>query len=72
MDDICITFGKNVKRLRRAKEVSQEELADKAGIHRSYLAGIESDEGRNPTLRVMGRIADALEADLIELLKSQG
>jgi transcriptional regulator with XRE-family HTH domain len=42
-------FGDRVRELRARKGVSQEALADQAGLHRTYLGGIERGE-RNPSL----------------------
>lgn len=58
--DICQRFGENVRRIRRAKDLSQEELAHRAGCHRTYISEVEGT-GRNPTIKVVGRIAEALE-----------
>lgn len=44
-------------------KLSQEELADRAGLDRTYVSGIERGR-RNPTVGVLQRIADALGADL--------
>jgi transcriptional regulator with XRE-family HTH domain len=59
-------FGDRVRELRRRKGISQEALADLAGLHRTYLGGIERGE-RNPDLVNIGRIADALGVPLAEL-----
>ena len=47
--------------------MSQEVLADKTGIHRTYIGGIERGE-RNPTLLMIHRIAEALGIPPAELL----
>lgn len=57
--DIRKRFGKRVKALRDAKGWSQEELADRAGMHRTYISAVERAV-RNPTLTVIERIARAL------------
>ena len=59
-------FGERVRALRTAKGYSQEELAFKAGVHRTYLGGIERGE-RNPLLKNIGAIAKALGVALSEL-----
>lgn len=64
--DIRKRFGKRVKALREAKGWSQEELADRAGLHRTYISAVERTV-RNPTLTVIGRIAKALEVSMTEL-----
>lgn len=58
--DICKRFGQNVRRIRRAQEMSQEELAHRADLHRTYLSSIERAGGRNPSLRAIDQIANAL------------
>ena len=59
-------FGERVRSLRQSKGLSQEELAFKAGMHRTYLGGIERGE-RNPSLRNIAAIAKALGVTLSEL-----
>ena len=60
--------GLNLQRLRREKGLSQEELAHLAEIHQTYLSGVERGK-RNPTITVLQRIAQALGADIDELVK---
>jgi len=60
-------FGERVRELRLAKGLSQEELAFRADIHRTYLSGVERGI-RNPALRNIEAIADALGVSLSELL----
>ena len=67
--DICEKFGANVRRVRRSKEISQEELAHQANVHRTYVVSMEQRGGRNPTLRVMEAIAQALGVPLSTLLE---
>jgi len=61
-------LGRNVRKQRQARGLSQEELALEAGMKRSYLSEMERGL-RNPTVRALGRLADALEIDPIELLR---
>ena len=63
-------FGKRVRELRKAKGLSQEELAFKAGIHRTYIGGIERGE-RNPSLNNIAAIAKALGVTPPELFASK-
>ncbi len=65
---ILNTFGKRVRALRRQRGLSQEELAELAGLHRTYIGGIERGE-RNPTLTSMQRIARALKVSVRTLLE---
>lgn len=61
-------IGLNVQRLRRAKGLSQEELAAEAEVHQTYLSGVERGR-RNPSALVLQRIASALSADIEDLVK---
>jgi transcriptional regulator with XRE-family HTH domain len=65
--DVRERVGLNLQRLRRQKGLSQEELADLANIHQTYLSGVERGK-RNPTVTVLQRIAEALGADIEDLL----
>lgn len=64
--NITIRFGQRVKTLRLQAGLSQEAFADKCGLDRTYISGIERGV-RNPTLEVIGVIADGLEIKLITL-----
>jgi transcriptional regulator with XRE-family HTH domain len=57
--DIRRRVGANVKAAREAKGWSQEELADRARMHRTYVSGIERGI-RNPTITVLERVGKAL------------
>ncbi len=57
--DICTRLGQNVRKLREAKGWSQEDYADRAGIHRTYVSDIERGR-RNPTITVVERLAQPL------------
>ena len=65
--DIRQRLGRNVRRLRVGKDLSQEAFADEAGIHRTYVSDIERGS-RNPTITVVERLAVALGVDAGELL----
>lgn len=60
--------GKNVRRLRETRGLTQEKLAVDADIDLTYLGGIERGK-RNPSLLVMVRIAEALGVDVRDLLR---
>jgi transcriptional regulator with XRE-family HTH domain len=59
-------FGERVRKLRLARNLSQEQLAFKASMHRTYLGGIERGE-RNPSLKNIEAIAKALDVTLSQL-----
>jgi transcriptional regulator with XRE-family HTH domain len=67
MRDWCAIVGRNVRKLRRQKGLTQEELAFAAEIDLTYVGGIERGK-RNPSLLVMARIADALGVPLGRIL----
>ena len=64
--DILIRFGKRVRMLRKEKGFSQEELAHKAQLHRTYIGMIERAE-KNITLINIEKIANALETKITKL-----
>lgn len=59
-------FGRRVRVLRVARGLSQEELADRAGMHRTYLSSLERGL-RNVGLDNIFALADALDVDTSEL-----
>ena len=59
-------FGEVVRKVRTAVGLTQEELADRSGLDRSYIGGVERGE-RNPTLTVIEKIAEGLGVTLAEL-----
>jgi transcriptional regulator with XRE-family HTH domain len=67
MRDLRTIFGKNVRRWRGQRRLTQEQLALEAKIDLTYMGGIERGK-RNPSLMVMGRIAKALSVPLPKLL----
>lgn len=60
-------FGLRIKGLRIEKDITQEDLAFKIGVDRSYMGFIERGE-RNPTLDKLVKLSKALEISLSELL----
>ncbi len=66
---ILLHFGQSVQRHRKALGLSQEQLADKAGVHRTYIGMIERAE-KNVTLCNIERLAKALNVPICELLNN--
>ncbi len=66
--DIRVRFGFVVKTLREKLALTQEDLAEKAGIHRTYLSDIERGS-RNVALMNIERLAQSLGVSLQELFK---
>lgn len=65
--DIRGRLARNLIRLRAARGWSQEELADQADLHRTYVSGIER-RVRNPTITIIEKLAKALKTKVGELL----
>ncbi|MEN0654002.1 MULTISPECIES: helix-turn-helix domain-containing protein [Hyphobacterium] len=65
--DIRQRLAENMRAIRREKGWSQEELADRAGVHRTYISGVERCV-RNPTITIVGRIAGALGVKVGEMV----
>jgi transcriptional regulator with XRE-family HTH domain len=64
--EILIRFGERVRKIRKEKGLSQEELSFKANLHRTYIGMIERAE-KNITLTNIEKIANALEVDVNNL-----
>jgi transcriptional regulator with XRE-family HTH domain len=64
--EINIKFGSRVRELRKLKNLSQEELAFRADLHRTYIGMIERAE-KNITLLNIEKIANALEVSINDL-----
>ena len=67
-DQALFQFGHNVSRLRDQAELSQDKLAEKADLDRTYLSGIERGV-RNPGIKVVIRLARALGVTVDQLCK---
>lgn len=65
-EPILLRFGKNVQEYRKAQQLSQEQLAELAGVHRTYIGMIERAE-KNITLCNIERIAKALKLGIKDL-----
>lgn len=61
------TFAQNLRRLRLAKGLSQEALADLAGLHRTYVGSVERGE-RNISIDNIERLAHAVGTNVQDLL----
>jgi transcriptional regulator with XRE-family HTH domain len=59
----------NIRRLRAERGISQERLADLAGLHRTYVGSIERSE-RNVSIDNIAKLAAALKVEASELLKA--
>lgn len=61
-------FGKRIAKLRKTQEISQEELAFRCSIHRTYIGALERGE-KSPTLNTIEKLAKGLNASMVELFK---
>ena len=66
--DINKIFGKRIELLRKKQNLSQEELAFRCELHRTYIGAIERGE-KSPTLKTIEKIANGLNVEIIELFK---
>lgn len=64
----CIKLGQNIKKLREKNAWTQEELAERAELHISYIGQIERGL-RYPSLKVLFKIADALEVRIADIFR---
>jgi transcriptional regulator with XRE-family HTH domain len=65
--DVRKKFGKRLRTLREERGWSQEEFADRAGLHRTYVSAVERGV-RNPTLSVLERLSKALGMPMAEMV----
>lgn len=65
-ESILIKFGQKVREIRLKQNISQEKLAEKANLHRTYIGMIERAE-KNITLLNIQKIADALGVTISDL-----
>jgi transcriptional regulator with XRE-family HTH domain len=69
-EDVRRMVGRNVKRLRVAAGLSQAELADRMGVDRAYVSGLELGQ-RNPTIVTLWHTAKALGVKLIPFFEEE-
>lgn len=65
---ILNSFGLRIKYLRKDKKLSQEELAELSGLHRTYISSLERGQ-RNPTLTTLALLSKGFNITIDELLK---
>lgn len=68
--DVVKVFGANVKKYRSKIGLSQEALAEKSGLHRTYISAVERCR-RSISLENIQRIADALEVETYQLFMEE-
>ena len=67
MADVLVRFGAKLRAVRLEEEISQEKLAELAGLHRTYVSSVERGE-RNISLVNIERLAKALGVPLADLM----
>lgn len=67
-NDILVRYGQAVRKIRLARGISQEQLADLCGLHRTYISDIELGT-RNVSLENIDRIALSLNVSLSEFFQ---
>ena len=67
---MLIKFGERIRKLRKEKDISQEELAHQAGLHRTYIGMIERAE-KNITLLNIEKIANALGVTVKQIFEEE-
>ncbi|MGJ1266636.1 helix-turn-helix domain-containing protein [Sphingobacterium spiritivorum] len=67
--DVLIAFGNKIRELRIERKLSQEQLADLAGLHRTYIGMIERAE-KNITLINIYKLSKALNVDMEEIFRN--
>jgi transcriptional regulator with XRE-family HTH domain len=68
--DMRRLVGRNLARIRVAKGLTQEALAERSGFSQQYLSGLERGR-RNPTIVTLYELAQALGADHLDLLRPE-
>lgn len=69
--DVVQLLGENVRRYRKLRGMTQEQLALDVGMERSYVSDLERGQ-RNPSVRALGRLAEALKVQPHSLLVDGG
>lgn len=67
--NINTAFGKHIAKLRKMQEISQEELAFRCSVHRTYIGALERGE-KSPTLNTIEKLAKGFNMPMVELFKN--
>ncbi len=68
MEELKIILGKRIRNYRRSLNMSQEQLAEKASCHHTYIGQVERGE-KNVTIEVVEKIAQALNVEISQLFE---
>lgn len=61
-------IGKKIAEIRKSKGYTLSELAEKANISKSYLSNLERNQNKNPSLKIISRVAEVLNIDPVALM----
>lgn len=64
-------FGKNIKYIRKSKNIGVNELSRLSGVNASYISALERDEKNNPSVAILEKLASALEVSIDEIMKNE-
>lgn len=67
MSDVKVLFGQKLRKIRKKQRISQERLAERAGLHRTYVSSVERGE-RNVSLSTIEKFAHALGVKMSQLM----
>ena len=67
ISEVSLRFGEKLRKLRKERGISQEELAARAGLHRTYVSSVERGE-RNVSLETIDKLARGLGLPMGDLM----
>jgi len=67
ISEVSLRFGEKLRKLRKERGISQEELAGRAGLHRTYVSSVERGE-RNVSLETVDKLARGLALPMGDLM----
>jgi XRE family transcriptional regulator of biofilm formation len=66
-----VIIGKNIRRLREQKGITLSELAEQAGVSKSYLSGMERNLKQNPSIHIIEKLSDVLGVDVETIIETK-
>jgi len=69
--DVVQVIGDNVRRLRRERGLTQEQLRDAAGVRQQFISELESGKAKNPAIRTIERLCAPLGVTMAELVTAR-
>jgi transcriptional regulator with XRE-family HTH domain len=64
-------IGSSIRRMRKAAELTQQELADASGVSRAYINGLETGGFKNPSINVLKMIAASCKCNVAEFFREE-